>query len=154
MATSNLRTHHGKSIRNNEGGRSKIMGLLQCVPTADQFQCLSHSLLSVPLDGGQSPFVVDNCLKLNTQPPSLSRTAAPEFMISNNETENQPPDARQRPRPSGRGLQVLSAHDRLVDISPPASGIPTLARYFTAILRLPLRSALSSKPHFRHLKRD
>jgi len=95
MAASKLRTHHRKSIRNNEGGRSKITGLLQRVPTADQFQCLSHSLMSVPPGGGQSPFVVDNCLKLNMQPPSLLCAAAPEFMISNNETENQPLDAHE-----------------------------------------------------------
>jgi len=111
MASSKLRTHHGKSIRNSEGGRSKITGLLRRVPTADQFQRLPHSLLSVPQGGGQSPFVVDNCLKLNIQPPSLSRTAAPEFIIINNETENQSLDAHEVKfygvRPSIRGSYEL-----------------------------------------------
>jgi hypothetical protein len=50
---------------------------------------------AVPLGGGGFTFVTDNCLKLHAQPPSLSRTAAPEFMISNNETENEPPDAHE-----------------------------------------------------------
>jgi len=111
MASSKLRTHQGKSICSNEGSRSKITGLLRRVPIANQFQCLSHSLLSVPWGGGQSPFVVDNCLKLKVQPSSLSRTAAPEFMISNNETENQPPDAHEvnlcDVRPSIRGSYEL-----------------------------------------------
>lgn len=71
------------------------MGLLPRVPTADQFQRLSHSLLSVPLEGGGFTFVADNCLKLHAQPPSFSRTAAPEFIISNNETDNEPPDAHE-----------------------------------------------------------
>lgn len=71
------------------------MGLLRRVPTADQFQRLSHSLLSVPLEGGGFTFVADNCLKLHAQPPSFSRTATPEFIISNNETDNEPPDAHE-----------------------------------------------------------
>lgn len=111
MASSGLRTHQAKSISNNDGSRPTVSGLLQRVPIADQFQRLLHSLPSVPPGGGQSPFVVDNCLKLNAQPPSLSRTAAPEFMISNNETENQPPDAHEinlyGVRPSIRGSYEL-----------------------------------------------
>lgn len=87
------------------------MGLLRRVPTADQFQRLSHSLLSVPLDGGGFTFVTDNSLELRVQPPSLSRTAVLEFMISNNETENEPPDAHEvnldSARHSIRGLYEL-----------------------------------------------
>lgn len=87
------------------------MGLFQRDPAANQFQRLSRSLQSVPLDGGGFTFVADNCLKLHAQPPSLSRTAAPEFMISNNETENEPPDAHEvnldGVRPSIRGSHGL-----------------------------------------------
>lgn len=111
MASSKLRTHHGKSIRNNEDGRSKITGLLRRVPNADQFQRLAHSLLSVPLGGGGFTFVADNRLKLHAQPPSLLHTAAQEFMISNNETENEPPDAHEvnldGVRPGIRGSDEL-----------------------------------------------
>lgn len=85
MASSELRTHQAKSISNNYGSRPTVTGLLQRVPIADQFQRLLHSLPSVPPGGGQSPFVVDNCLKLNAQPPSLSRTAAPEFVIADHQ---------------------------------------------------------------------
>lgn len=87
MASSELRTHQAKSISNNYGSRPTVSGLLQRVPIADQFQRLSHSLPSVPQGGGQSPFVVDNCLKLNAQPPSLARTAAPEFINNPNLTQ-------------------------------------------------------------------
>lgn len=111
MASSRLRTHQGKFICNNDGSRPTVSGLLQRVPIADQFQRLLHSLPSVPPGGGQSPFVVDNCLKLHAQPPSLSCTAAPEFMISNNETENEPPDAHEvnfhGARPGIRGSHEL-----------------------------------------------
>ena len=71
------------------------MGLFQRDPAANQFQRLSRSLQSVPLDGGGFTFVADNCLKLHVQPPALSRTAAPELMISDNETENEPPNAHE-----------------------------------------------------------
>ncbi len=95
MASSKLRTHPGQFSSNHDDSRSTITGLFHRAPAADPFQRLAHSLLSVPLDGGRFTFVADNCLKLNAQPPPLSRTAAPEFMLSNNETENEPPDARE-----------------------------------------------------------
>lgn len=95
MASSKLRTHPGQFSSNNDDGRSTRTGLLHRAPAAEQFQRLAHSRLSVPLGGGGFTFVADNCLKLHAQPPSLSRTAAPEFKISNNETENEPPDAHE-----------------------------------------------------------
>ncbi|HEX9387426.1 MAG TPA: hypothetical protein VF918_13970 [Anaerolineales bacterium] len=93
MASSKLRTHQSKSIIDNEGSRSTITGLLQRDPTADELRRSSCSLQSVQLDGGVLTFVADNRLRVHVQPPSRSRTAAPERMISDNETEDEPSDA-------------------------------------------------------------
>lgn len=71
------------------------MGLFQRDPTADELRRSSRSIQSVRLDGGESTFVTDNWLRFHMQPPSLSRTAAPEFMISDNETEDEPPNAHE-----------------------------------------------------------
>lgn len=71
------------------------MGLFQRAPTMDELRRSSRSLQSVRLDGGVLTFVADNWLKFHVQPPSLSCTAAPEFMFSDNETEDELPDAHE-----------------------------------------------------------
>lgn len=92
MALSKLRTHPGRSSKNDD--RLTTAGLLQRGPTADEPRRSSYSIQSVRPSGGGVTFVADNCLKLHVQPPSLPRAAAPEFIISGSETENKPPDAR------------------------------------------------------------
>ena len=100
MASSKLRTHQGKSIINNDGGRSTIAGLLQRDPTAHQLQRWSRSLQSVRLDGGVLMLIAadkagGDWLKSPVQTLHLARTAIPEFVIDDNESEGDPPDIRE-----------------------------------------------------------
>src|SRR6266487_6351256 len=100
MASSKLRTRQGKSTSNNDGSRSTIMDLLQRDPTADQLQRLSRSLQSVRLDGGVLMLIATDeaggyWLKSPVQTLHLARTAIPEFVIDDHESEGDPQDIRE-----------------------------------------------------------